>query len=270
MALNISRSLCRLQLRSILCSRVSARPCCCYILTESEIKHNRTVTTYPTVRKNTSFINEAIRHFSTNQKGIDKKSDDDHDRKNEKLSLFKRFKQMYRDYWYVLVPVHLVTSAAWFGGFYYLAVSGVDVPALLEYMNFNERIVNSMRNSSMGYFAITYALYKLATPVRYAVTLGGTTVSIQYLKQLGYIRPMPSKERLKEIYAETREGMKEKRENIMESVQHLKSTVKETKEGLKDTKNKVVSSVAGSKECIRKKVISTTGPKRANKPFNKS
>lgn len=39
----------------------------------------------------------------------------------EKLSLFKRFKKMYRDYWYVLVPVHLVTSAAWFGGFYYLA-----------------------------------------------------------------------------------------------------------------------------------------------------
>lgn len=39
----------------------------------------------------------------------------------EKLSLFKRFKKMYRDYWYVLVPVHLVTSVAWFGGFYYLA-----------------------------------------------------------------------------------------------------------------------------------------------------
>lgn len=38
-----------------------------------------------------------------------------------KLSLFQRFKQMYRDYWYVLVPVHLVTSAAWFGSFYYLA-----------------------------------------------------------------------------------------------------------------------------------------------------
>ena len=39
-----------------------------------------------------------------------------------KLSLFQKFKQMYRDYWYVLVPVHLITSLAWFGGFYYLAV----------------------------------------------------------------------------------------------------------------------------------------------------
>jgi hypothetical protein len=41
--------------------------------------------------------------------------------KPEKLSLLQRFKQMYRDYWYVLVPVHLITSLGWFAGFYYLA-----------------------------------------------------------------------------------------------------------------------------------------------------
>lgn len=38
-----------------------------------------------------------------------------------KPGIFTRFKQMYRDYWYVLVPVHLVTSVGWFGGFYYMA-----------------------------------------------------------------------------------------------------------------------------------------------------
>lgn len=38
---------------------------------------------------------------------------------NEKPGLIQRFKQMYRDYWYVLLPVHMVTSAMWFGGFYY-------------------------------------------------------------------------------------------------------------------------------------------------------
>lgn len=37
----------------------------------------------------------------------------------KKLSLFKRFKQMARDYWYVLIPVHCATSVVWFGGFYY-------------------------------------------------------------------------------------------------------------------------------------------------------
>jgi len=39
----------------------------------------------------------------------------------KKLSLFARFKAMYRDYWYVLVPVHVVTSCGWFGGFYQLS-----------------------------------------------------------------------------------------------------------------------------------------------------
>lgn len=39
----------------------------------------------------------------------------------EKPGIVAKFKQMYRDYWYVLVPVHVLTSVCWFGGFYYLA-----------------------------------------------------------------------------------------------------------------------------------------------------
>lgn len=37
----------------------------------------------------------------------------------EKLSIFQRFKRMYKEYWYVLLPVHLVTSSVWFALFYY-------------------------------------------------------------------------------------------------------------------------------------------------------
>lgn len=69
-------------------------------------------------------------HTSVLNKSIEKdrkeKCDHSKDKENEqdkmkKLTLFQKFKQMYRDYWYVLVPVHLVTSAAWFGSFYYMA-----------------------------------------------------------------------------------------------------------------------------------------------------
>lgn len=38
----------------------------------------------------------------------------------KKPGLIQKFKQMYKDYWYVLLPVHMSTSAIWFGGFYYL------------------------------------------------------------------------------------------------------------------------------------------------------
>jgi hypothetical protein len=56
--------------------------------------------------------------------------------------------------------------------------SGVDVVALLESMNASEKIMGLVKNSSTGYLAITYALYKIATPARYAVTVG------KYYKQL--------------------------------------------------------------------------------------
>lgn len=39
----------------------------------------------------------------------------------EKLTLTGRFKKMYKDYWYVLLPVHVFTSTFWFCGFYYLS-----------------------------------------------------------------------------------------------------------------------------------------------------
>lgn len=39
----------------------------------------------------------------------------------KKLGLFARFKLMSKQYWYVLLPVHLVTSGFWFGGLYYLS-----------------------------------------------------------------------------------------------------------------------------------------------------
>lgn len=37
----------------------------------------------------------------------------------KKLGLFARFKKMAKDYWYVLIPVHVATSAVWLGAFYY-------------------------------------------------------------------------------------------------------------------------------------------------------
>lgn len=39
----------------------------------------------------------------------------------KKPSLYARFKQMYKQYWYVLLPVHIATSCVWLGGFYYLS-----------------------------------------------------------------------------------------------------------------------------------------------------
>ncbi|XP_033243278.1 uncharacterized protein C18orf19 homolog A-like [Drosophila miranda] len=113
------------------------------------------------------------------------------------MGLFARFKHMYKQYWYVLIPVHCVTSVGWFGGFYYLSKCGVDVPSLLQYMH-----LSILSHSDMGHYAIAFLCYKVATPLRYALTLGGTTVSIRYLVQWGLIKPIPTKNKLIKKYEE--------------------------------------------------------------------
>jgi Protein of unknown function (DUF1279) len=145
----------------------------------------------------------------------------------KKLSLFQKFKQMYKEYWYVLLPVHVATSAVWVGIFYYAVSTGVDVVALLEKLHASEKILTFLRNNEhAGNVAAIYALYKVATPARYFVTVGGTTFAINKLKNLGYIKPIPNREQLKEMYQERRENfkesMQERKENFKENMQERK------------------------------------------------
>lgn len=145
-----------------------------------------------------------------------------------KLGLFARFKKMYKEYWYVLVPVHCVTSVFWFGGFYYAATTGVDVIAALEYIGVSEKLIAPVRDSSLGHIATAYLLYKIATPARYTVTLGGTTVSIKYLVQWGYIKPIPTKAELVQMY-------KDKKENIQERIAEKKQDLQDRKQSMMDS-----------------------------------
>ena len=77
---------------------------------------------------------------------------------------------------YVLLPVHVATSAVWLGGFYLALKSGVDIAGLLERLGTSDWILDYLRHSEAGYIALSYACYKIATPARYAVTVGGTTL----------------------------------------------------------------------------------------------
>ena len=54
--------------------------------------------------------------------------------------------------------------------------SGVNIVGALEYIGTSETILNYLRDSEAGYYALSYACYKLATPASYTVTVGGTTL----------------------------------------------------------------------------------------------
>ncbi|XP_065281397.1 uncharacterized protein C18orf19 homolog B [Dermacentor albipictus] len=117
----------------------------------------------------------------------------------EKLNIFQRYKKMFKEYWYVMLPVHIATSIVWFGSFFYLATCGVDVVQILEYLGLPESIISPLRKSGLNYIATASALYKLATPARYTVTLGGTSIAIRLLVKRGLIKPMPTRGELRQM-----------------------------------------------------------------------
>ncbi|KAL6263365.1 hypothetical protein P5V15_006160 [Pogonomyrmex californicus] len=116
----------------------------------------------------------------------------------KKVSVFQKMKQMTKDYWHILIPVHVITSIGWVAIFYTAVRNGVDIVQLLEYINLSERYIDLVRNSNAGNWAITYALYKIFTPLRYTVTVGGTTMAIRYLSKLGYVKALSFKRQITE------------------------------------------------------------------------
>lgn len=93
--------------------------------------------------------------------------------------------------------------------------SGIDIVPLLERMGASEWILKTMKETGAGYFAVAYGMYKIATPARYTVTLGGTTITINYLKKWGYIKPMPSSEQMKAMLRERGRQLRSSRAKVL-------------------------------------------------------
>lgn len=77
--------------------------------------------------------------------------------------------------------------------------SGIDVVQIMEYLGLPESIISPLRKSGLNYIATASALYKLATPARYTVTLGGTSIAIRLLVKRGLIKPMPTRGELRQM-----------------------------------------------------------------------
>lgn len=126
----------------------------------------------------------------------------------------------------------------------------------------------------MGYIAVAYALYKISTPARYTVTLGGTTISINYLKKWGYIKPVPSTEQMKKIYQEKRvnltKSMQETKGNILEKRDHIIETIQEKKEEIKEKKDNILKTVSKSTGRLSKRSKYPLKPKVSVKPKEKT
>ncbi|XP_056142239.1 uncharacterized protein C18orf19 homolog B [Lampris incognitus] len=199
---------------------------------------------------------------------------------DKSISLFQRFKKTFKQYGKVMIPVHLVTSSVWFGTFYYAAMKGVNVVPFLELIGLPESIVGLLRDSSSGYALTAYAMYKIATPARYTATLGGTSLSVQYLRRHGYFStPPPVKEYIQDKMEETKERFSEKmeetKERFSEKMEETKGRfsekMEETKELLsgrmEETKERFSGKMEETKDKFSEKLQETKDKVSERKPF---
>ncbi|KAJ8412642.1 hypothetical protein AAFF_G00115930 [Aldrovandia affinis] len=162
------------------------------------------------------------------------------------ISLGQRFKKTFKQYGKVMIPVHLLTSTVWFGTFYYSAMRGMNVVPFLEFIGLPETVVGLLRDSESGYALTAYAMYKIATPARYTVTLGGTSFMVKYLRKHGYFStPPPVKDYLQDKMEETRERLTEKME---ETKERFSEKMEETKERLSEKMEETKELLSGRME----------------------
>ncbi|KAG1947988.1 uncharacterized protein C18orf19 homolog B-like [Pimephales promelas] len=190
------------------------------------------------------------------ESGLQSKGDVD-PLQDKSIGLFQRFKKTFKQYGKVMVPVHVVTSTVWFGSFYYAAMKGVNLIPFLEFIGLPDWMVGILRDSQGGLALTAYAMYKLATPARYTVTLGGTSLSVQYLRKHGYLStPPPVKGYLQDKMEETREllteKMEETKERFSEKMEETKELLSERMEGTKgrisETKDKFSEKLQETKD----------------------
>ncbi|XP_039593784.1 uncharacterized protein C18orf19 homolog A isoform X1 [Polypterus senegalus] len=167
---------------------------------------------------------------------------------DQSIGIVQRFKKTFKQYGKVMIPVHILTSTMWFGSFYYAAMKGVNLVPFLEYIGMPENLVHLLRDSQSGYALTAYAMYKIATPARYTVTLGGTSYTVKYLRKHGYFStPPPVRDYIQDKMEETRERftekMEETKDRFSEKMEETKDKISETKEKLserfQETKSKV-------------------------------
>merc|ERR1712098_1007740 len=94
-----------------------------------------------------------------------------------------------------------------------------------------------------------YACYKIATPIRYTVTVGGTTIAIAKLKDTGYLK---STSEMSERMKDKRDDMKEKY-NYEERKDMIEDKFDDIKERAVDSKDKLKDNVEDAWAKLSKK-----------------
>ena len=143
-----------------------------------------------------------------------------------------------------------------------LCCRNLDVVHLLESIGVSKVIIKPLTMPGVGNVAVMYLLYKMATPLRYAVTLGGTQFTVKQLTKGGYIKPPPEKDRLRNLMKDKygnmkddmRDGIRDKRSEIGQRVKDSRVQLKDKVSDMADdVKDKMKNKVSDMKDDVKGK-----------------
>jgi len=135
-------------------------------------------------------------------------------------STWSRLKQMIRDYWYVIIPVEVVTSVMWYGAIFLSLKSGVDIVQILSSIGVSEQTLRKLpaAGGDAGYHALAFLCYKLISPVRHGLSLA---ISAGLVTRLESTRPgyLKTSSNIVKDAKETGEDLKEKYQDTSRQAQ---------------------------------------------------
>ncbi|KAI6187119.1 hypothetical protein M3Y98_00207700 [Aphelenchoides besseyi] len=164
--------------------------------------------------------------------------------------LVAKLKFYIKRYWYIAIPVHMANCLTWFAGLYLAVRSGIDVIGLMESLHMPDFIVEKLKNTppSAGHLVVTFVLYKIATPVRYAGTIAGIRIAFEFLRKFGWLRTA------REVEYSVRSGYEALNKRRRSSAANLTARLKEVKRASR------MSIVRALSKTMSTKINSLSGP----------
>jgi len=156
----------------------------------------------------------------------------------KKVGVMARFKQMLKDYWYIIIPVEIGTSVVWYGAIFLSLKSGMDIVHLLESVGVSESTLNKLpiAGGEAGYHALAFVCYKVISPIRHTISIGITAAVVSWLQKTrpGFLTSSSIAKDAREKGDDMREMYEEKKAEGKEKMDEFKLRARERREDMKD------------------------------------
>lgn len=97
----------------------------------------------------------------------------------------------------------------------------------LQAVNAPNWVINPLLAHGLGIWATALVLYKLASPLRYAFTLGATRSVVHGLRNRGAIPPIPEEDKLRSL---ARQGAALSRVRLLKTRDNLRRSIRMSKQ----------------------------------------